>query len=126
MSDWIPWSGGECPVGPDILVDIRFSDGREFFGEIGCRFDWHNDDSFGDIIAYRPHQAAQPVAAAPVTGDEQRAWDMFAAAALHWILMQSKQQDARKADFIESAATIAAAYADALAAERAKRMKGEA
>ena len=32
QSDWIEWTGGECPVDPYALVDVRRSDGSEWIG----------------------------------------------------------------------------------------------
>ena len=53
-SDWIEWGGGECPVGGDVLVEVRFRDGR---AERGRASDWClcwlNDNCGSDIIAYR-------------------------------------------------------------------------
>jgi len=53
-SDWIEWGGGERPVGGDVLVEVRFRDGRAGSGRASdwlvC---WLNDNCGADIIAYR-------------------------------------------------------------------------
>lgn len=71
MSEWINWSGGECPgadevpmpVAPGTLVDVRYHDGEERFGlkagvfESGTRDAspefWRYLERQNDIIAYR-------------------------------------------------------------------------
>lgn len=64
---WIEWSGGECPVGTGVLVDIRIRNGRESHGVRGNEHTagvspdashafWRKDGSGGDIIAYRLHK----------------------------------------------------------------------
>lgn len=62
-TDWIEWNGGECPVGDDQRVDVRFRDGdRDPFQVAGfwrkVRDFWrHEGGEFSgpasDIIAYR-------------------------------------------------------------------------
>lgn len=63
-SDWIPWEGGECPVPPDTVVDVKLdvkstrSPGglptRLFFPAKKWFWDTHNKKgpTRGDIIAY--------------------------------------------------------------------------
>lgn len=58
MSDWIKWSGGECPVSADAFVSIECKDGQEFCRNAGI-FDWTHTDNPGDIIAYRLHKPEQ-------------------------------------------------------------------
>jgi hypothetical protein len=57
---WIEWHGGNCPVAPETIVDLRFRDG------VVCTFEsagfwsshnpancnWHHSDD-RDIVAYR-------------------------------------------------------------------------
>lgn len=62
---WIPWEGGECPVGPHVEVEVRFRDAAEiagfsagfWAGNGGGGSDpdyWqHEGDDESDIIAYR-------------------------------------------------------------------------
>lgn len=58
-NDWIEWKGGQCPVEPEALVELRlrkesvwetgdYADGRR-----AGQFDWAHLDACGDIIAYR-------------------------------------------------------------------------
>lgn len=49
---WIEWKGGECPVGDDSLVDVRFPDGSEYFNT-DADWDWSNT-SDTPISHYRP------------------------------------------------------------------------
>lgn len=49
---WIEWEGGECPVGDDSLVDVRFPDGSEYFNT-DADWDWSNT-SGTPISHYRP------------------------------------------------------------------------
>ncbi len=53
-NDWIEWAGGECPVDPETLVQVKLacnygSDEAEPAGMLV----WECYDSLGDIIAYR-------------------------------------------------------------------------
>lgn len=51
--DWIKWEGGECPVPPETIVEVRFRNG-EVHGPIPSRgFDWKHEVMDDDIIAYR-------------------------------------------------------------------------
>lgn len=49
---WIEWEGGECPVGKDVLTEIRLRNGGHGTGE-GGYFAWSQDENEYDIIAYR-------------------------------------------------------------------------
>lgn len=49
---WIEWSGGECPVGEGDRIDVKFSDGDEFF-DVDSDWDWGVDAGGCNIIAYR-------------------------------------------------------------------------
>ena len=49
---WIEWAGGECPVGKDVLTEIRLRNGGHGTGE-GGYFAWSQDENEYDIIAYR-------------------------------------------------------------------------
>lgn len=61
---WIEWSGGECPVQPGDMIDVRYQNGMVLSGN-GVGWDWHIP---GDIIAYRIVQPAEPSApVAPLT-----------------------------------------------------------
>ena len=49
---WIDWKGGECPVGDGDRIDVKFSDGGEFF-DVDSDWDWGVDACGCNIIAYR-------------------------------------------------------------------------
>lgn len=52
---WIQWSGGECPVPPDTVVDVRFRNGDSLESTVMAARCWRQSDyvSGGDIVAYR-------------------------------------------------------------------------
>lgn len=65
MTQWIEWKGGKCPVPEGTKVDLRFRDGDVFYGQYvggdtltGPCF-WRNEDSGGDIVAYRIQDCAE-------------------------------------------------------------------
>lgn len=66
---WIEWKGGECPVEPDAVVEVRMRDGRTATFDDGTvdEFWWGNDGCSVDIIAYRIVKPAEP--SAPVAPD---------------------------------------------------------
>ena len=39
---WIEWNGGECPVGEGDRIDVKFSDGDEFF-DVSSYWGWGAD-----------------------------------------------------------------------------------
>jgi len=53
---WIPWNGGECPVGDDVRVEIRRR-GGDIATHVASYFIWHHWRSGADrdheIVAYR-------------------------------------------------------------------------
>lgn len=53
---WIDWAGGECPVEPERLVDIKLRDGLIFCGMDADGWRWSDIGHNADIIAYRLHQ----------------------------------------------------------------------
>jgi hypothetical protein len=55
VSEWIEWKGGKMPVVAGTLVEIRFSDGDELLATAADTYywDWKQDGSGGDIVAYR-------------------------------------------------------------------------
>ena len=55
---WIEWKGGECPVGEGDRIDVKFSDGDEFF-DVGSDWGWDVDAGGCNIIAYRLHKPEQ-------------------------------------------------------------------
>lgn len=54
--EWIKWDGGNCPVSPYEIVDVRHRDGEIFENTRAdgrnCR-DWSHSDEDGDIMEYR-------------------------------------------------------------------------
>lgn len=53
---WIDWAGGECPVGPDEIIDIKASGGWESYGVRAGEYSWAHNWKNANIIAYRLHQ----------------------------------------------------------------------
>ncbi|WP_293649063.1 hypothetical protein [uncultured Pantoea sp.] len=49
---WIEWKGGECPLAPEKVVDVKWRAGGVMTVEAGGR-SWTHDGKFHDIIAYR-------------------------------------------------------------------------
>lgn len=56
VDGWIDWPGGECPVEPERLVDIKLRDGSIFCGMDADGWRWSDIGHNADIIAYRLHQ----------------------------------------------------------------------
>ena len=52
---WIEWNGGDCPVGEGDRIDVKFSDGDEFF-DVSSYWGWGADAGCCNIIAYRLHK----------------------------------------------------------------------
>lgn len=55
---WIEWKGWECPVGEGDRIDVKFSDGDEFF-DVGSDWGWGVDAGGCSIIAYRLRKPEQ-------------------------------------------------------------------
>lgn len=54
MNVWKPWTGGECPVDPETVVEVRLASGDRTITERAAEyFDWSRTETLGDIIAYR-------------------------------------------------------------------------
>ena len=49
--EWHGWNGGECPVHPKSVVDVKFNDGAEFKGQEAE--DWIWNATCYKIIAFR-------------------------------------------------------------------------
>jgi hypothetical protein len=53
--DWIEWKGGECPVGPGVIIDV-VTEHREYYGtkagDVPIR-DWTHWGSIDKIRRYR-------------------------------------------------------------------------
>lgn len=50
---WIKWHGGECPVPPDTLVEVKFRDGSCETGHSANCYSWLRVDFNDDIVEYR-------------------------------------------------------------------------
>ena len=50
---WIKWDGGECPVPPDTLVEVKFRDGSCETGHSANCYSWLRVDFNDDIVEYR-------------------------------------------------------------------------
>lgn len=57
---WRPWPGGECPVDPDVLVEVKFRNGKAWLDNGAesagsWEWRWYNDKFYesDDIVAYR-------------------------------------------------------------------------
>lgn len=77
--EWLPWSGGICPVPKGTLVDVKLRYGREYLstpanmpdGESWPRR-WIKDNQDGDIIAYRLSEPAEPAQKVEEDSDRDR------------------------------------------------------
>lgn len=54
---WIPWSGGQCPVDGNVMVELRLRDNTDATDIAENRF-WNHCGNKADIIAYRLHNSA--------------------------------------------------------------------
>jgi hypothetical protein len=66
FSEWRIWNGGECPVAPDTLVQVQCacetrsaSLVKPTYAADDYHWEWRNDGSGHDIIAYR--EVLEPV-----------------------------------------------------------------
>ena len=52
---WIEWSGGDCPVDSDAIVEVKYRSPNpyQFNNDRAGDFNWSHDGFLGDIIAYR-------------------------------------------------------------------------
>ena len=55
MSEWITWTSKTKPVDYNVVVDIMCRNGEEDTAVAGT-FDWTQDGSLYDIVAWRIHQ----------------------------------------------------------------------
>lgn len=50
---WIEWNGGECPVAPEAIVEVKLAS-KKFVTGMAEDYQWSNDDPWTvRIIAYR-------------------------------------------------------------------------
>ena len=54
---WIKWEGGECPVSPETLVDVRYRSRVTNVRRPAKAFRWSNMRHVADIVAYRIAEA---------------------------------------------------------------------
>lgn len=52
---WIEWSGGECPVDGESIVDVEFNSGNIFSG-VAKGLSWRHEWKYSNVIAYRLHK----------------------------------------------------------------------
>ena len=50
---WIKWAGGECPVPPETLVEVKLRNGQRHAASYAVCYDWSHDDVDADIMEYR-------------------------------------------------------------------------
>lgn len=65
MSEWIEWNGGECPVPPNVAVDVKFRRGKTEVDDAGL-FYW-GCDIRDPIVAYRSLVAKPAVGTEPAS-----------------------------------------------------------
>lgn len=58
---WIEWSGGDCPVSGDTIVQVILDSGATFAKEAGGLI-WRHRNSLGDIFRYRVVREDKPPA----------------------------------------------------------------
>ena len=49
---WIKWHGGECPVSPSTLVEVRFRSRSLARARAADDYSWHHDGDGADIVEY--------------------------------------------------------------------------
>lgn len=54
---WTKWEGGECPVSPETLVDVRYRSRVTNVRRPAKAFRWSNMRHVADIVAYRIAEA---------------------------------------------------------------------
>ena len=72
---WNIWRGGECPCGPDELIDVRFRSGGLCRAHAARTWYWLQNGGLGDIVAWRPakeeaSQAGQRIDASKQAADK--------------------------------------------------------
>lgn len=50
---WITWHGGVCPIGTDVVVDVRFDEGSVWLDRIAGELSWSHFSGASNIVAYR-------------------------------------------------------------------------
>ena len=52
-SPWIKWNGGDRPVPPDTLVEVRLRNGDVMNQRLAYEWQWNHLDVISDIVEYR-------------------------------------------------------------------------
>ena len=68
--DWIAWSGGNCPVAPEDLVDFEQKNGVRCQRAQAKMLHWSHSGVFSDIVAYRLSAGEQAPIARPAAPDD--------------------------------------------------------
>lgn len=68
-SDWLPWSGGECPIATGQTAQFRLRGGQTYGGFPEHQYWQHAEEPY-DIIAYRVPKLVKPVATSAGHGNE--------------------------------------------------------
>ena len=72
-NDWVEWRGGNCPVPPDTVVQVRYRSGVQLVSaRAAIAHYWLHRGGPSDIIAYRITKPAQPTPAEPSGGKYRR------------------------------------------------------
>ena len=50
---WIEWHGGECPVPPETIVEVKFRNGTIEPIHAASEYSWIHIAGGGDIVEYR-------------------------------------------------------------------------
>lgn len=69
---WTEWPGGECPVAPDVRVEVQLADGYRHLPMRACRLIWERRDGANHIVAYRlAADSAEPAPSAAQPRDRE-------------------------------------------------------
>lgn len=119
---WIEWKGGECPLPPFTIVDIRNAGGFYVPGGNAAGFNWKWGVNGGDIVAYRvkENRFYREKDSTPKEPTKSL-WDEYAMAALtgisHDLLGLNSDEPTQTVKIVERTIYIA----DKLMEERRKR-----
>lgn len=112
--EWIEWNGGECPVPPRTIVEIK-TNGGAVYETLASSLSWAHSDMYPlmNIVAYR---IVEPVGNPDKLDAPESLRDRFAMAALTGILANTDLSNSTAHEFAE----IAYGQADAMMTERRK------
>lgn len=108
---WISWSGGECPVDSDAIVEVKYrkSNPYQFNNDRAGDFTWSHHGIDGDIIAYRlqqPHEVK--TAGIDVQRDAVKSNDAQLEADLNDCIGQAQSNDDARDEILYELANFAA------------------